>query len=80
MLLDPDSFDLVQDVEAILTDMSGNELEHGSRGSSCGRCSKLPRPCAGAPPMSSDQLRTLRGYVAEPLCRDAAWWQEAVGQ
>ena len=29
MLLDPDSFDLVQDVEAILTDMSGNELEHG---------------------------------------------------
>jgi hypothetical protein len=28
MLLDPDSFDLVQHVEAILPDMSGNELEH----------------------------------------------------
>jgi Glutamate-cysteine ligase family 2(GCS2) len=28
MLLDPDGFDLVQHVEAILADMSGNELKH----------------------------------------------------
>jgi gamma-glutamyl:cysteine ligase YbdK (ATP-grasp superfamily) len=33
MLLDPDGFDLVQHVEAILADRSGNVLERGSRGS-----------------------------------------------
>jgi hypothetical protein len=52
MLLDPDSFDLVQHVEAILADMSGNELEHRVTRELMQSVLELPRPCAGAPPTS----------------------------
>jgi carboxylate-amine ligase len=65
MLLDPDSLDLVQHVEAILADMSGNELEHRVTRELMQSVLEIATPVCRSAADVERQLRTLRGYVAE---------------
>ena len=76
MLLDPDSFDLVQHVEAILADMSGNELEHRVTRELMQSVLEIATPVTRSAPHVERQLRTLRGY-GRAVLPAAAWWREA---
>jgi glutamate---cysteine ligase / carboxylate-amine ligase len=65
MLLDPDSFDLVQHVEAILADMSGHELERRVNRELMQSVLEIATPVCRSAADVERELRTLRAYVAE---------------
>jgi carboxylate-amine ligase len=65
MLLDSDSFDLVQHVEAILADMSGDELEYRVTRELMQSVLEVATPVCRSAADVERELRMLRGYVAE---------------
>jgi carboxylate-amine ligase len=65
MLLDSDSFDLVQHVEAILADMSGDELEYRVTRELMQSVLEVATPVCRSAAEVERELRMLRGYVAQ---------------
>jgi carboxylate-amine ligase len=65
MLLDAETFDLVQHIDTVLADVSGHELESRINAELMQSVLEVATPVCHTPADIADQLRVLRGYVGE---------------
>src|ERR687888_1228925 len=69
MLLDGETFDLVQHIDTVLAAISGHELEARINPELMQSTIEITTPVCHTPAEVADQLRTLRGYVSS-IARD----------
>jgi len=65
MLLDGESFDLVQHIDTVLADVAGHELEPRINAELMQSVLEIATPVCRTPSDVAAQLRSLRGYVCE---------------
>jgi glutamate---cysteine ligase / carboxylate-amine ligase len=65
MLLDAETFDLVQHIDTVLADVSGHELESRINAELMQSVLEVATPVCHTPADIADQLGVLRGYVGE---------------
>src|SRR6476620_11702834 len=65
MLLDSETFDLVQHIDTVLAAVAGHELEPRINAELMQSVLEIATPVCHTPAEVADQLRQIRGYVCE---------------